>query len=134
MGELRFRVSLNVSFQLIPVTFVIADLFAVRTNRNEPTEHFDVRQSLLDVNFELPLSFQKLPEAQTDKSIDERYSNQKCKCEEPVCLIKMGKNLERYVGTGLIPYAVVVTCDDLEFVLAGGANSCNMRRVASRRQ
>ena len=44
VAEMRLRVFADVAFQLLPVTAVLADLFAVGANGKQPAELFDPRE------------------------------------------------------------------------------------------
>src|SRR5438034_1336947 len=60
VAEMRFGVFADVAFQLLPVTAVLPDLFAVGANRKKPTELFDPRERglrLADTLGNPPLKF-----------------------------------------------------------------------------
>src|SRR5437773_2150812 len=60
VAEMRFGVFADVAFQLLPVTAVLPDLFAVGANRKKPTELFDPRERglrLADTLGKPPLKF-----------------------------------------------------------------------------
>ena len=47
MGELGERMLLNVGFNMVPISLVIANLFAGRTDRDQPAQGLDVDQGIL---------------------------------------------------------------------------------------
>src|SRR5216684_4670439 len=61
VGELRVRVGADVSFQLIPVPVIIADLLARRTDGQQAAQGLDVGQSVLQLpNQHVPLFLRSL--------------------------------------------------------------------------
>ena len=48
MAEFRFRMIMDVGLNLIPVSIVITNFVAMRTNRKQPAELFNFFQGLLE--------------------------------------------------------------------------------------
>lgn len=47
VSKVRFRVFLNINFNLLPVAFVIANFFAVRAYREESSHGFDLGKVII---------------------------------------------------------------------------------------
>ena len=118
VGKFSLGMRLDISFKQIPIARIIADLLAVRADRNKSPQDFDVGDRLVDFSPEDFFVSQKLPDSNPVRAKgDSAQDNQDTEIK-PTRLVIMRLEYKRIACTGLIPHSIVVAGHDAEAVLA----------------